>query len=241
MCNYYSRTRGLEHVELALGIAQRTATNYPPHVVVRPTHSEHVARRRPDGQRELVEMRWGLVPLWAPDIKSAGYTMTNARAEEIMGKKSYKPPFLASRRCLVPADGYIESTGPAGKKTHHFFHPVDGSLLVMAGLWEAWPGPKAAPLAEPLLSYTICTHSPNRFASQWHDRMPAVLTREQQDRWLDPGETPAGLIEMLREPVAEDMLTMTTADPDILRLKIRPTVEMLYGRPPAAADEARLP
>ncbi len=240
MCNYYSRTRGLEYVQLTLCIGYRTPTNYAPHVIIRPTHTEHVARLRPDGQRELVEARWGLVPLWAPDLKAAGYTMTNARAEEILTKKSYRPPFEQGRRCLVPADGYIESTGPTGRKTHHFFHRPDGDLLVMAGLWEAWPGPRSEPLAAPLLSYTICTHEPNQFAARWHDRMPAVLTREQQDRWLDPDADPADLIEMLNVPVAEDMLTMVEADPDILRLKLQPTVDMLYGRPAVPSGQDML-
>ena len=46
----------------------------------------------------------------------------------------------ASRRCLVPADGWYEWAkrldGPA--KQPYFVTPQDGSVLAFAGLWEVW-------------------------------------------------------------------------------------------------------
>lgn len=41
-----------------------------------------------DGTRELVQMRWGLIPSWAED-PAIGNHMINARAETIVGKPSF--------------------------------------------------------------------------------------------------------------------------------------------------------
>jgi len=47
----------------------------------------------------------GLIPFWAKDAK-AGYKMINARAETIAEKPAFREPFQ-SRRCLIPADGFL--------------------------------------------------------------------------------------------------------------------------------------
>jgi putative SOS response-associated peptidase YedK len=44
-------------------------------------------------------MRWGLVPLWAKDIK-VGFSNINARAEGIEGKPAFREAFQR-RRYLV--------------------------------------------------------------------------------------------------------------------------------------------
>src|SRR6266702_7151641 len=74
--------------------------------------------RRDNGSgpaRELRVVRWGLVPSWAKDI-SIGSRMINARAETVSEKPAFRKAF-ASRRCLLPADGYYEwQPPPAGAK-----------------------------------------------------------------------------------------------------------------------------
>ena len=59
-----------------------------------------------DDQRELKLMHWGLVPSWAKTIKTSKATI-NARSETVHQKPSFRDSFQA-RRCLVPADGFIE-------------------------------------------------------------------------------------------------------------------------------------
>ncbi len=60
-----------------------------------------MVRRDQDSERELVELCWGLIPVWAkPDSKLP--LMINARAETVASKPSYCSAFK-SRRCIVPA------------------------------------------------------------------------------------------------------------------------------------------
>lgn len=56
--------------------------------------------------RKLVTPRWGLVPSWSKDAKS-GARMINARSETVAEKPAFRKAF-ATRRCLIPADGYYE-------------------------------------------------------------------------------------------------------------------------------------
>ncbi|MEO3749235.1 SOS response-associated peptidase [Streptomyces sp. B6B3] len=103
----------------------------------------------PEPVRQLRVLRWGLVPSWAKSPEM-GAKMINARAETVHEKPAYRRPF-ATRRCLIPADGYFEwVTGRAerveeekGKrkrprKQPYFVTPVDGSVMAMAGLYEFW-------------------------------------------------------------------------------------------------------
>ena len=58
-----------------------------------------------DGVTELKPMKWGLVPSWSP-ASSNGNNMINARAETITEKSSYRR-LVESKRCLIPADGFM--------------------------------------------------------------------------------------------------------------------------------------
>jgi putative SOS response-associated peptidase YedK len=63
--------------------------------------------------------------------------------------------------------------------------------MAFAGLWESWRGPKEAPLAEPLLSFTFATTEPNAIVAPIRNRMPVLLsTPEEWDAWLSPDAEP---------------------------------------------------
>lgn len=63
----------------------------------------------------------------------------NACAETVHERPAYRSGFK-SRRCLVPASGYYEWSGPKGKRQPHFIHPTEGELWLFAGLYERWVG-----------------------------------------------------------------------------------------------------
>jgi putative SOS response-associated peptidase YedK len=56
--------------------------------------------------RRIALMRWGLIPRWAKDAKTA-YKMINARMETLTQRPAFRS-LLAANRCLVPASGYYE-------------------------------------------------------------------------------------------------------------------------------------
>ena len=71
-----------------------------------------------DGKRDLVPMRWGLVPWWwKKRVKDVPATF-NARAETISEKPMFRDAFKR-RRCLIPASGYYEwQSTPTGKQPY---------------------------------------------------------------------------------------------------------------------------
>ena len=162
--------------------------------------------------RRLRTVRWGLVPSWAKD-PSGGARMINARAETVHEKPAFRKAF-ASRRCLIPADGYYEwvpvpaADGRKAFKQPYFITPADGGPLVMAGLYEFWRDggrPDDDPLAW-LTTATIITTQATDAAGRVHDRMPLAIGRADIDDWLDPAHTdPGELRALLHTPAGGDL------------------------------------
>src|ERR1700712_1452286 len=85
------------------------------------------------------------------------------------------------RRCIVPASGFFEWTGPKGDKQPHLFSAADGSpILGFAGLWDPWRDPSG----EEVLSCTIVVSGASDWMAPYHDRMPVLLSRDDFDAWL---------------------------------------------------------
>jgi putative SOS response-associated peptidase YedK len=135
-----------------------------------------------EGRRELVTMRWGLVPyFWKKTLKEVPATF-NARAESVAEKPMFREAFKR-RRCIIPASGFFEWTGGKGDKQPHLFTAADGSpILALAGLWEKWRDPATS---EDVLSCTIIVTGASAWMTPYHDRMPALLRPEDFDAWLN--------------------------------------------------------
>jgi putative SOS response-associated peptidase YedK len=160
--------------------------------------------RRADGaaERELVTVRWGLIPSWARD-PAIGNRMINARAETVAEKPAFRAAFKA-RRCVVPASGFYEwKRQGRGPKQPYLIQRRDGQPMGFAGLWETWADPATG---EVVTTCTIVTCAPNELMAELHDRMPVILDPADYDAWLDPadprGADPRGA-ELLRPCPAE--------------------------------------
>ena len=159
-----------------------------------------------EGVRQLRVVTWGLVPSWAKDPKT-GYKMINARMESVAEKPAYRRAF-ASRRCLIPADGYYEWFGEKGHKQPYFIRPRDGSVLAMAGLYEFWRDesrPKDDPLAW-LVTCAIITTTAEDELGHIHDRMPMFVERARYGTWLDPHISDQGELRGLLLPASPGRL-----------------------------------
>lgn len=80
-----------------------------PRYNISPTQEVLVIREE-GGLRLPMWTKWGLIPSWSKDAKSAARCI-NARAETVAEKPSFRAAYKA-RRCLVPADGYYEWVPP---------------------------------------------------------------------------------------------------------------------------------
>jgi putative SOS response-associated peptidase YedK len=167
---------------------------------VRPTEAILVV----DMGRELTLMHWGFVPSWAKE-RPKSTPLINARAEGIETKPMFRKP-LRFQRCVIPATGFYEWHAPVGggKKVKYLFTRTDGDFLALAGLYDTWKTPEG----QDLRSCVIITTEPNEIVAPVHNRMPVVLTREEEDIWLNPDETESmALLPLLRPLASEDLRT----------------------------------
>ncbi len=143
--------------------------------------------------RELAFLKWGLVPSWADD-PAIGNRMINARSETAASKPSFRAAFR-KRRCLIPADGFFEWQ-KAGKHKQPFLIGVGhGYLFAFASLWEDWERD-----GEIIQSCTILTTEANEVMRPIHDRMPAILHRQDYDLWLDHAVQDSSQVQHLLRP-----------------------------------------
>ncbi len=163
---------------------------------VAPTTFQPVIRENRDsGDRELILMRWGLIPFFTKQLSEVkGISTINARAESIQESPTWRTPFR-KRRCLVPADGFYEwKKLDAKTKQPYAFKMSDGNPFAFAGLWDLWKGPDG----KWLLSFAIVTTGANELMAPVHNRMPVILHRKDHARWLDRNDEDRLPVDLLR-------------------------------------------
>jgi putative SOS response-associated peptidase YedK len=202
MCGRYNLTTPPEALKGLFGL-EGPLPNFPTRYNLAPTQPAPVVRLTPEGTRELVLLRWGLVPPWSEGPESA-YSMINARAETIAEKPAFRAAFRA-RRCLVPADGFYEwqaAKGAKGPKQPYHVRLKSGGPFAFAGLWERWER-EGQPRVE---SFTIVVTEANRALRPIHDRMPVILDPADYGRWLDAEKTAAEEALALLKPAPSEVL-----------------------------------
>lgn len=147
--------------------------------------------------RNVSLFKWGLVPSWARE-PNIGYKMINARAETISDKPSFRTAF-SRRRCLIPADGFYEWKVDGTRKYPFLFTLKEKRAFAFAGLWERWQDK----VGKELFTCTIITTEPNELVSQYHNRMPVILTEEIWD-WMNRN-TVEDLLPMLKPLPSNEM------------------------------------
>jgi putative SOS response-associated peptidase YedK len=217
MCSRYSLTSPLEAVRAYFKPKAGRDHPYPPRYNIAPTQPVSIIRTGADNARELVLVRWGLIPGW---VKEPGEfaTILNARAETALEKPSFKSA-MRHRRCLVPADAFYEWTGPAGAKRPHMMSRatsvsgVSGTpgLLAFAGLWEHWMSKDGSEIE----TMAIVTVAANATIGTLHDRMPAILPEAAFDTWLDIKNVRDHEAAVLLQPAPDDLLKIEELEPAI--------------------------
>jgi putative SOS response-associated peptidase YedK len=182
VCGRYASTRRPADLSLLFEAADEIGTELERRWNLAPTDPAPVVRAG-DGARTLAVGRWGLLPHWAQRRDAA--RMINARAETLATSRAYAESF-ASRRALVPADGWYEWRRTGTGKQAYFMTPRDGSVLAFAGLWSRW-GP------DRLLTFSIVTAAAVGELAGVHDRMPLILPAQAWPDWL-AGPAPHDLL-----------------------------------------------
>ena len=198
MCGRYTQTSAFDELALRFGITVEDDD----HEELTPRYNTSPSLRVPvvvadDGGRRLVMARWGFRPAW---MKENAPAPINAKAETLATSRMFQES-LRRRRCLVPADGFYEWKAVAGQKRKQpWYVKVRDGLFAFAGLWTPGAGAGVPPTC------AIITTAPNELLAEIHNRMPAILERSDEDRWLDPRVTDTAELSSCLRPLPSERM-----------------------------------
>jgi len=159
-------------------------------------------------------LKWGLIPPWTKtteDAKEIRLKTFNARAESVNSKPSFSSSFR-SKRCLIPVRGFYEWQHAGSKKIPWYIYHAVNDIFALAGLYSEWTAPDSE---EPLATFAVITTEANELMAEIHNskkRMPVILDREDEKKWIDEKLAPDEALNMLR-PSPSEILKAHTIGP----------------------------
>lgn len=194
MCNLYKLSAKPDHLRELLRYVEEH--DFPPRAYVSPGSPIAIVLAEKD-IRHLALVRWGFVPAWAKEV-APGKPLTNARSETILEKASFKHA-IRRRRCLIPADGFYEWSGPEGRKQAYHIARGNGGPFAFAGIWEHWQGANGSEIE----TAAIVTTEALAPIAHLHHRMPMIVAPDLHEAWLANDKV-----------AAEEALALVKANPD---------------------------
>lgn len=156
---------------------------------------------------EVQVYNWGLIPFWVKSEEDADEIrrMTlNARADTIFEKPSFREPIMR-KRCLIPSTGYFEWRHEGSKKIPYYIYVKDEPIFSMAGIYDTWLDNSTG---EEYSTFSMITTDTNPLTDYIHNtkhRMPAILSKENEEKWLDTHLTKEEISSLLKPFDAEKM------------------------------------
>jgi putative SOS response-associated peptidase YedK len=176
MCGRYTLTNP-EDIAARFGLEAFTETRIEPRFNVAPSQGVPVIVEREAGP-SLTTMRWGFQPAW---MRGDGQRPPpiNARGESLLERPMFRGA-VAHGRCLIPADGFYEWKAVPGRKTKQpmYIRLKGGDLFAFAGLYVQGRDEVGE-------TCVIVTTAANEVLAPIHERMPVILDRDAELRWLD--------------------------------------------------------
>ncbi len=185
MCGRFFSFVGPDELVRRFGVT--VPGNLQPRYNIAPTQPVWIVRKTERGAREVMPVRWGLVPGWAKEIGSAA--LINARAETVAEKPSFKGAYTY-RRGIVPVSGWYEWRTEGKRKIPFAQHLPGYEMLGLACIWEVWEGRGEGSWLESCAIITTDAYGPSAAV---HHRMPVLVHPDNDQQWLfgKEGEPPS--------------------------------------------------
>ena len=173
--------------------------NFMPVYNLCPTQNTLVLRRV-DGELQLEEMRWQLVPNFEPAF-TTNLSTINAKSETVFESRLFGD-LVVRHRCVVPWSGFFEWKTEGQRKRPFKIHLQNNAIMSLAGIWDTWrPG-----TALERRSFSILTTTANPFMREIHDRMPVILDQNVIEDWLNPEIHERQELEEFMKPCPDEWL-----------------------------------
>lgn len=198
MCARYTLSKSEQ--EIAAAYNAKVINPFKPDTNIAPTDGGLIIRA--DEQDIIHNYHFGLVPWFAKDTKSA-FKNVNARNDTLLTSGQWKPLMEKSKRCLVLADGFYEWQDTGSEKLPWRFTLKDRDIFAFAGLYSRWANPKDK---SEYWSFTMITTDPNETLEPFHDRMPVILTKDQEKLWLGTDVPVRDLVEICNNQYPDELM-----------------------------------
>ncbi|MGZ3644344.1 MAG: SOS response-associated peptidase [Ktedonobacteraceae bacterium] len=149
---------------------------------------------------QVVVMKWGIIPPWMRKDPKAK-PIINAKSETLLEKPTFKR-LVTKYRCLIPANGFFEWKTTASGKALYFIHLKHEKIFAFAGLYDIWKDVEG----KEFHSFAIITTNPNEIMEPIHTRMPVILPKENEEKWLNPDETNLETLHSLLKPYPSEQM-----------------------------------
>ncbi len=194
MCGRYSFTQSKEKIEKRFSI--EVPASWKPRFNIAPTQIVPVITNK--NQTQLSFFRWGLIPNWSLN-ESTGMNLINAKSETILTRSPFKQ-LINSHRCLILADGFFEWRAEGKRKKPYRFTLNTDDAFAFAGLWDSWDTGD-----DIINSFTIITTTANQLVGEVHERMPVILPKDLEFKWLKDDISDKEIMDMLKPYNADRM------------------------------------
>lgn len=167
-----------------------------------------------DSPGNIKLMKWGLIPSWTKneeDAKVIRFKTFNARSESITQKPSFSASFK-NQRCIIPVKGYFEWQHIGKEKIPWYIYHAEDEILALAGLYNSWTSNLTG---EVLNTFSIITTDANSLTAEIHNsgkRMPAILDKDAESKWLNLSLDENELLTLLK-PAPESTLKAHSISP----------------------------
>ena len=169
---------------------------------------------------EIQVFNWGLIPFWIKteeDTDEIRRMTLNARADTIFEKPSFREPIM-KKRCIVPSTGYFEWRHEGTKKIPYYIYLKDEPIFSMAGIYDRWLDKETG---EEYSTFSIITTDTNPLTDYIHNtkhRMPAILSKDNEEKWLNPNLTKQEIATFLH-PYEADKMDAYVIENDFIKKK----------------------
>lgn len=175
MCGRFAQTK-LDWPSYLEAFGDIAPPDLPASFNIKPTQDIAMAYMQ-DGEMIAAPARWWFVPHWhrggIKDWKAATF---NAKIETAHEKPTFRTAWK-NNRCVIPATGYYEWTGPKGDKQPHYISVEQNApVFFFAGLYST--------LRDGTQTATVMTTKAAPDIKELHHRMPLILSTDQVTDWL---------------------------------------------------------
>ena len=204
MCGRYQRRSDKQRIAEAFQLGTLDDLDLSVELGLAPTYNAAPGTMQPVifwdddlGMRAVRMMYWRFLPPFCTDPKKLKLDTIHASAEKLLSSSLWKKSFLY-RRCLIPADSFVEWKRVSAKIRLPFLFALKADEpLGIAGIWQHWRSPDGK---TELDTFAVVTVEPNEIVHDFtdHHRMPLLIKKSDYGRWLQGGDVEQPPVDLLR-------------------------------------------